>query len=267
MAITLKRSSVAGKVPLTTDLVLGELAINTKDGFVTTKKNNGSYDAIVNLSAGSPYFVTNQLGYQITNVTTSCGLTVASGHKAIVRSIHVTNIGAVSANLNAEIQYLGTTSVSLATSMAIPVGSSVEILERPKVLNPTDVIRFSGSVTNVLHVTVVWEDNMDPTYFGGGLNLTNTDFADAYISSGVNSCLESVLLVNYGVSTNNATATVVWTDGSNNIIGYYCNNMVVPLNGTLELLQNVKRLPVGYKIRVASQVSNRVAVHVAGKTI
>ena len=267
MAITLKRSAVAGKVPSTSALVLGELAINTNDGFVATKKNNGTYETVVHISAGSPYFVTNQLGYQITNVTTSCGLTVTAGHKAVVRSIHVTNIGSVAANLSAEIQYSGTTSVSLATSMSIPVGSSVEILERVKVLNPTDIIRFSGSVTNALHVTVVWEDNMDSTYFGGGLNLTDTNFADAYISSGVNSCIESVLLVNYGSSTNNATATVVWTDASNNIIGYYSNNIVVPLNGTMELMQNVKRLPVGYKIRVSSQVANRVAVHVSGKTI
>jgi hypothetical protein len=44
--VRLKRSAVAGKVPATSDLQLGELAINTYDGKVYLKKNDGS-DAIV----------------------------------------------------------------------------------------------------------------------------------------------------------------------------------------------------------------------------
>ena len=40
--IRLKRSAVADKVPINTDLELGELAINTADGRLFTKMNNGS---------------------------------------------------------------------------------------------------------------------------------------------------------------------------------------------------------------------------------
>jgi len=47
--IQFKRSSVAGKVPLTSDLDLGELAINTNDGLIYMKRNNGS-DSIVKFS-------------------------------------------------------------------------------------------------------------------------------------------------------------------------------------------------------------------------
>lgn len=49
--IKVKRSSVSGKVPLTTDLVLGELAINTFDGKVYTKKNNGT-ESVVEIGGG-----------------------------------------------------------------------------------------------------------------------------------------------------------------------------------------------------------------------
>jgi hypothetical protein len=49
VTIPLKRSSVPGKVPATTDLALGEAAINTYDGKVYIKKNTGS-DAIVEVS-------------------------------------------------------------------------------------------------------------------------------------------------------------------------------------------------------------------------
>lgn len=49
--ITLKRSAVASKVPLTTDLALGEVAINTYDGKMFIKKDNGT-QSIVEIGAG-----------------------------------------------------------------------------------------------------------------------------------------------------------------------------------------------------------------------
>jgi len=49
--IKLKRSAVAGKAPTTSDLELGELALNTYDGELYTKKDNGSA-SIVELSGG-----------------------------------------------------------------------------------------------------------------------------------------------------------------------------------------------------------------------
>lgn len=49
--IKIKRSAVPGKIPLTTDLALGELAINTYDGKLFLKKNDGT-EAVVELGAG-----------------------------------------------------------------------------------------------------------------------------------------------------------------------------------------------------------------------
>jgi hypothetical protein len=40
--IKIKRSAVAGKAPTTSDLQLGELALNTYDGKLYTKKDNGT---------------------------------------------------------------------------------------------------------------------------------------------------------------------------------------------------------------------------------
>ena len=50
-SIKIKRSAVAAKVPLTTDLALGELAINTYDGKLYLKKDDGT-EAIVTVNAG-----------------------------------------------------------------------------------------------------------------------------------------------------------------------------------------------------------------------
>lgn len=51
--IKIKRSAVAGKVPLTTDLELSELAVNTNDGRLYTKKDDGT-ESIVEI--GGPDF-------------------------------------------------------------------------------------------------------------------------------------------------------------------------------------------------------------------
>lgn len=48
--VQLKRSAVAGKIPLTTDLALGEIAINTFDGKLFLKRNNGT-DSIREIGA------------------------------------------------------------------------------------------------------------------------------------------------------------------------------------------------------------------------
>jgi hypothetical protein len=49
--IRLRRSAVAGKAPAIGDLELGELALNTFDGKLYTKKDNGTA-SIVELSGG-----------------------------------------------------------------------------------------------------------------------------------------------------------------------------------------------------------------------
>jgi hypothetical protein len=50
--IRIKRSAVPGKVPATSDLALGELGLNTYDGKLYTKKDDGS-PSIVELSGGA----------------------------------------------------------------------------------------------------------------------------------------------------------------------------------------------------------------------
>lgn len=58
----LKRSAVPGKVPSTTDLELGELALNTYDGKLFAKKSVEGVDSIVDLSAGDADTVSSVAG-------------------------------------------------------------------------------------------------------------------------------------------------------------------------------------------------------------
>lgn len=51
--ILLKRSAVPGKVPTTSDIPLGSIALNTADAKLYTKKSVSGVESIVELSGGS----------------------------------------------------------------------------------------------------------------------------------------------------------------------------------------------------------------------
>jgi hypothetical protein len=65
--ILIKRSAVAAKVPSTTDLQLGEIAINTYDGKMYIKKNNGT-DSVVQV--GPPEALSGLTDVNLTSPTT-----------------------------------------------------------------------------------------------------------------------------------------------------------------------------------------------------
>lgn len=86
----LKRSAVQGRVPTTSDLQLGELALNTYDGKLYTKKDTGTA-SIVEIGAGGsggfagayaefdPSITSNTTFSASKNVLSVGPLTVASG--------------------------------------------------------------------------------------------------------------------------------------------------------------------------------------------
>jgi microcystin-dependent protein len=81
MGIRLKRSGLAGKAPVTTDLELGELAVNTYDGRIYLKKSVAGVESIVslsdNLAAGSVVATTIADGAVTTVKLADGGVTTA----------------------------------------------------------------------------------------------------------------------------------------------------------------------------------------------
>ena len=57
------------------------------------------------------------------------------------------------------------------------------------------------------------------------------------------------------------------TDSINNIVGYYAYDLVVPADSTVELLEQPKYLPNGFKVRVYANQANRLEAIIAGKVI
>lgn len=69
--IRLKRSAVTGKTPLTTDVALGELAINTFDGKMFFKRNNGTESIIELSNVGHTHALGTLTGVVLTSPSTN----------------------------------------------------------------------------------------------------------------------------------------------------------------------------------------------------
>jgi len=90
--LKLKRSAVAGKIPTTASLDLGEIAINTLDGKAFFKRDSGSFQTVIELATTSgsilsaSYAGTSSFSSNFTVV----GPLVVSGSETISGSLTVT---------------------------------------------------------------------------------------------------------------------------------------------------------------------------------
>ena len=88
--VKLKRSAVAGKIPSTTDLALGELALNTHDGKAYIKKDDGA-ESIVEIGGAKAKILTTArvidediVGVAGENMLSINDVTVANGFSVTV---------------------------------------------------------------------------------------------------------------------------------------------------------------------------------------
>ena len=78
--------------------------------------------------------------------------------------------------------------------------------------------------------------------------------------------LQSILLANDDGAAD-VKARVVWTDAGNNIVGYYAYDLTIPADATVEILEQPKFLPSGYKVKVYANQANRLEAILAARTI
>lgn len=221
------------------------------------------------IAGGSGAFntsISNVTGYEVTTIMANAySAPSVAGSMYIVHSIHVTNIdGANSANISG--QFVGTTynNISICHEVPVPVGSAVELLNRPKILQPNDYIQLQATANSDLHATITIEQSGELEYFGTGVDVTLPVTYFDLMTATANSVIESILLSNDD-GVNDVKSRVVWTDGANNIQGYFAFDMIVPANSTIEILEQPKFIPNGYKIRVYSNIGDRLEAMVSGK--
>jgi hypothetical protein len=211
--------------------------------------------------------VSAAIGYAA-NTTMSAAFTApaTAGLEYVVHSIQVTNIGSANAAVSGE--FSGTTyaNTSFALTVPVPRESAVELLKMPKVMQPNDILRLQANAASTLHAYITYETISSTVYFGSGVDVTaDATYTDLYIATG-NSVITSVLLANDD-GVNDVKARVVWTNSFDIIQGYLCFDMIVPADATVELLEKVKYLSNGHKIKVYANVGGRLEAIIAGKNL
>lgn len=205
--------------------------------------------------------ISSAIGYP---VTTSMATAYTATDAVVVHSVHITNIdGTSSADISGQM-YAG--AYSIAHTVPVPAGSSVEMLKQPKVLNTGETLQLQASATGDLHATISLEPQTGSSAFiGVGTDITAaTTYTDLYTAA-ADTVLQGILLANDD-GTNDVKATVVWTDSGNTIVGYFAYEMVIPADATVEILEQPKFLPSGYKVRVQANVADRLEAILSAKT-
>ena len=191
-----------------------------------------------------------------------------SGLRYIVRSIYITN---VSSNILANVSgtFDGSTyssNINFANTIPVPATSSVELLKKPKVLQPSDKIYLTSSNTNSLSGIITYECQLSSAYFGAGVDVANANTYANLHTATANSVVESILLANDD-PVNDVRVNVVVTNGALSILGYFAHQLVVPADSTIELLEAPKFLENGHRVRVLSGLGNRIEAIISGKTV
>ena len=172
--LKLKRSSVARKVPGTVDLQLGELALNTNDGRLFTKKNDGA-DAIVEFLSSDSAFkpdvrAATAANISLTGAQTVDGVALVAGDRVLVKSqstaaqngIYIVSAAAWSRAYDAD------TGVKLAGAL-VPVSEGTASAGKIFRSNSTDTLALGTDPVNFIE-------------FGGGIGLSDGDKGDITVS-------------------------------------------------------------------------------------
>lgn len=161
--LKIKRSAVSGKVPLSTDLELGELALNTFDGKLYTKKDNGTV-SVIEIGAGGGVAGT------VTSVAASGGSTGLTFTGSPITTSGTLTLGGTLAVAN------GGTGVTTSTGTG-----SVALSNSPTFVTPTLGAASATSIAAALGTvgdpsytftgdtnTGIWSPTGDAIAFSGG---------------------------------------------------------------------------------------------------
>lgn len=230
----------------------------------------GSGDIVIS-GGGSGLFNTNLssiTGYAITAaMATAYTAAATAGLRYVVHSIHITNInGTASADVSGQIVGSTYSDIALCNTVPVPAGSSVELLKKPKILQPNDVIQLQASLVSYLHAVIVVEITDGTELFGSGVDIALATTYTTLHTATANSVIESILLVNDNGAAD-VKVRVVWTDNVDVIQGYFSYDLIVPADSTVEILEQPKFLPNTHKIRVYCNVADRLEAIIAGKII
>ena len=176
----LKRSSVANKRPGLSNLELGELALNTYDGFLFTERNGLGITTVANITpwyenygAGSIFYI-NKVGIGTTAVPDTNQLLIKGGTET--DRLNVTGVSTYGGNvdINANIDVSGTS--TFGGLVDINAGGQANTFKVEDLTSGRVVLAGTGGEL---------EDSGNLTFNGSTLVVTGTTDTDNFINAGV----------------------------------------------------------------------------------
>lgn len=223
--VKLKRSAVAARVPLVGDLELGELAINTYDGKVYLKKDNGA-ESIVLLNppagGGGDLLSTNNLSDLANPVTAraNLGLTINTD----VQAYHANLTQFASLSLIADrLPYAnGTGTLALATFTSfgrslVDDANATAGRTTLGVVIGTDVQAYDAGLQSISGLTTAADRMIYTTASDTYAVTTLTSFARTLLDDTTNTAMRTTLGLGTAATRNTGTSgnTIPFLDGTN----------------------------------------------------
>lgn len=168
--LKLKRSAVAGKIPTTSSLDLGELAINTLDGKIYFKQDSGSLQTVLELATTSGSILSASYARTSSHSDnfTVTGPLVVSGSQTISGSLTVTN------DITAQTLHVQTISSSIIYSS----GSNIFGNNITNTQTLTGSVLVTGSIALTGSAAVSGTINV----YGGQINVNGVNVLDTALA-------------------------------------------------------------------------------------
>lgn len=207
--------------------------------------------------------IDNSASLNCTTVKTSAITFPSDSEKYLVRSILLTNISGLNANITAEVT-IGTsnTQVLLANNMPLNSGSTLELIKKPKVFDANNAIMFTASSNSAVSAYVTYQADTSLKYFGSGLGITSASNTDVFTASQGDAIVESIHLTN--ISNFDADIDLYIAHSNGTPISYIGKSYVVPSGAAIELNEQPKFLTSGQKIVAKAPLGDLFAVAISG---
>jgi len=222
-SIKVKRSAVAGRIPTTADLELGEIALNTYDGVAYIKKNVGGTETVVQIG-GAQQGLQNRYQYTATAGQT----TFAASYTAPYVDVYLNGI-----RLIAGTDYTATNGTSVVLASGASLNNTVEIVGYNALTVQTAFDNLPSYVVTVDGTQTLTNKTITETVYtlaGTNISATNGSMQVKTLSGPVTfteslSNGQSVLLRLVNASTYAVTwFSVTWVSSSGNVAPTLAND-------------------------------------------
>ena len=243
--------------------------------------NSGTVDISISGGGGGSGQFNTGLSGEFHGTCTGIGSTVftfpsTAGAKYILTSLFATNVAAGNTDVNviAAFDFNGGERSYMGYNIPIPLGMAAELLRQPQVLNPSDKVLLrstdidrNGADSIVEYYGTYETQSTGTDYQGVGLGvdtLNSTSATTLYTSSGAPSVLQSIRVANIS-DAGPKPITISIIDGSETI--RFVENLIVPKYGSIEILDNQKRIASGAIVKVTLDEASTMGVQLSAKKI